>query len=397
METDDNCGRVDAGRQWYGERACTVSAFVAQLARRDDCEPRFAADIRERIPVYDCRQLEDVVRDAARRVALQAEWARVLHDGAGILVLRHAFADTRTIDAATAVFESIIGAERARGAGGGDHFAKAGANDRIWNAHEKLCTTAPAVFAAYFSNPMLMAACEAWLGPGYQMTAQVNVVRPGGDAQHAHRDYHLGFQTVEVAERYPAHVHRMSPFLTLQGAVAHGDMPVESGPTKFLPYSQRYDEGYLAWRRADFREYFEANFVQLPLEKGDAVFFNPAVFHAAGANRTADVQRMANLLQVSSAYGRAMETLDRTRMCNALYPVLRERRADARMSDAEVVAAVAACAEGYPFPTNLDRDPPVAGLAPENQQALMLRALRGDWASARFAQALADHAWRRSA
>lgn len=30
---------------------------------------------------------------------------------------------------------------------------------------------------------------EAWLGPGYQLTAQVNVVRPGGKAQEPHRDY----------------------------------------------------------------------------------------------------------------------------------------------------------------------------------------------------------------
>ena len=34
---------------------------------------------------------------------------------------------------------------------------------------------------------------------------------------------------------YPAHLHRMSPVLTLQGAVAHCDMPIESGPTMLLP------------------------------------------------------------------------------------------------------------------------------------------------------------------
>ena len=48
--------------------------------------------------------------------------------------------------------------------------------------------------------------------------------------------------------------------------------------------------------------------MQLPLAKGDAAFFNPALFHGAGTNRSADVRRMANLLQVSSAFGRAMET-----------------------------------------------------------------------------------------
>ena len=388
-------GRIEPRAQdWYRERDCALNEFVDLLEGDDNCSTRYAAEVTQRIPVYDCKQLDGITRDASQRTQLQAEWARVFHNGAGVLVLRQAFVDTGPVDDATAVFDSIIRSEREQGSGGADHFAKAGVNDRVWNAQEKLCLRAPAVFTEYFSNPMLMLVSEAWLGPCYQMTSQVNVVRPGGAAQEAHRDYHLGFQTAEKAERYPAHVHRMSPFLTLQGAVAHSDMPVESGPTKLLPYSQRYAEGYLAWRRADFREYFEAHFVQLPLLKGDAVFFNPALFHAAGANRTADVQRMANLLQVSSAYGRAMEALDRRRMCEAVYPVLRERRASGRISDAEAAAAIASCAEGYPFPTNLDRDPPVGGLAPESQQELMHRALAEDWEPARFTLALNDHAAR---
>ncbi|TDY20776.1 ectoine hydroxylase-related dioxygenase (phytanoyl-CoA dioxygenase family) [Paraburkholderia sp. BL6665CI2N2] len=387
--------RIEKREQsWYRERDCALDEFVALLEGDDHGPTRYASEVVQRIPIYDCPQLDGVTRDASHRAQLQAEWARVLHDGAGVLVLRRAFVDTRPIDNATAVFESIIHSEREQGSSAADHFAKAGANDRIWNAQEKLCLKAPDVFAQYFSNPMLMIVSQAWLGPCYQMTSQVNVVRPGGAAQQAHRDYHLGFQTAEKAERYPAHVHRMSPFLTLQGAVAHSDMPVESGPTKLLPYSQRYDEGYLAWRRAEFREYFEDHFVQLPLSKGDAVFFSPALFHAAGENRTSDVQRMANLLQISSAYGRAMEVLDRTRMCEALYPVLRERRASGRISDTEITAAIASCAEGYPFPTDLDRDPPVGGLAPESQQELMHRALGEDWDSARFTLALNEQAAR---
>jgi ectoine hydroxylase-related dioxygenase (phytanoyl-CoA dioxygenase family) len=382
-------------QNWFRERDCALNEFV-DLVEGDDKSPtRYAAEVTQRIPVYDCKQLDGITRDASERAQLQAEWARVFHEGAGVLVLRQAFADTGPVDEATAVFESIIRSEREQGSQAADHFAKAGANDRIWNAQEKLCLRAPAVFAQYFSNPMLMMVSEAWLGPCYQMTSQVNVVRPGGAAQQAHRDYHLGFQTVDEAQRYPAHVHRMSPFLTLQGAVAHSDMPVESGPTKLLPYSQRYAEGYLAWRRADFREYFENHFVQLPLAKGDAVFFNPALFHAAGENRTANVQRMANLLQVSSAYGRAMEVLDRRRMCEAVYPVLRERRALGQISDIETGPVVASCAEGYAFPTDLDRDPPVGGLAPESQQGLMHRALDENWEPARFTLALNDHAVRR--
>lgn len=57
--------------------------------------------------------------------------------------------------------------------------------------------------------------CRAWLGPGYQVTSQINVVNPGGAAQTAHRDYHLGFASAERAARFPAHVHQLSPVLTL--------------------------------------------------------------------------------------------------------------------------------------------------------------------------------------
>jgi len=173
-------------------------------------------------------------------------------------------------------------------------------------------------------------------------------------------------------------VHRLSPVLTLQGAVAHCDMPVDSGPTLYLPYSQTFEPGYLAWRRPEFQAYFKEHHVQLPLAKGDAVFFNPALFHAAGTNRTTDVRRVANLLQVSSAFGRAMETVDRETMANAVYPVLL-RRATEGASEEWLANVIAASAEGYPFPTNLDSDPPVDGLAPPSQADLVRRALRERW------------------
>jgi hypothetical protein len=106
---------------------------------------------------------------------------------------------------------------------------------------------------------------------------------------------------------------------------------------------------------------------------------------------------MANLLQVSSAMGRAMEALDRTSMCEAIYPVLREQRRNGLGVADELAtkAVIASCAEGYPFPTNLDRNPPLGGLAPESQQALMQRALHEDWEPGRFAEALRAHDARR--
>ena len=46
----------------------------------------------------------------------------------------------------------------------------------------------------------------------------------------------------------------MSAVLTLQGAIPHCDMPIESGTTMFLPHSQRFDAGYLAFDRPRLRQ-----------------------------------------------------------------------------------------------------------------------------------------------
>jgi len=361
----------------------------------DRAEVPLAATVQKNVPIYDMENLRpDLAQSGARR-DLMAEWARVLGQGAGVLVLRSAYADTAPIDRATAAYERIIAREKAAGGGGADHFAAAGANDRIWNSLQKLCLEDPEGFALYFGNPVIDAVCEAWLGPFYQMTAQVNLVRPGGKAQSAHRDYHLGFQSAEVAARFPAHVHILSSVMTLQGAIAHCDMPIESGPTMLLPFSQQVPGGYMAYRRPEITAFFKEHAVQMPLQKGDALFFNPALYHAAGENVSRDINRMANLVQVSSAFGRAMEAVDRIAMCRALFPALLKLQAPGGLDPAAIAAAIGAAAEGYSFPTNLDCDPPVGGLAPETQAALMARALAEGWAETAFDAALDAHAARR--
>ena len=146
---------------------------------------------------------------------------------------------------------------------------------------QKQCFSDPEGFALYFGNPALAAACEAWLGPDYQMTAQVNQVRPGGQAQKAHRDYHLGFQTAEGAARYPAHVHEVTATLTLQGAIAHvRHVPSRAGRRSSCRSRRPTGRAISPFTTSAFRDWFEEAHVQVPLSKGDAVFFNPALFHA---------------------------------------------------------------------------------------------------------------------
>lgn len=361
---------------FYSADACSLDEFAALTARALLPEQvPLAKTIEKNIPIYDIPALTEHLSNPDLRRTLMAEWASILQSGAGVFVLKQAQPDHAAINAASAAYEQIIKDEKAKSGEAADHFAPAGSNDRIWNSLQKLCFAAPEVFIRYFAAPAIDAAVEAWLGPNYQMTAQINLVRPGGQAQQAHRDYHLGFQTAEVSATYPAHVHDLSPLMTLQGGVAHCDIPIESGPTKLLPFSQLYKPGYAAWRREDFRAHFEAHHVQLPLEKGDAIFFNPALFHAAGENYSTDVHRMVNLLQVSSAFGRAMESVDRLGMCKTLFEPLSELWQDGKLSASELDAVIAASAEGYSFPTNLDTDPPSGGLAPETQAALVRRSV----------------------
>ena len=96
---------------------------------------------------------------------MQAELARALLDGPGIVVFSGAFPDPTVVDRASAVFTELIAEQKAGGAAAGDHFAAPGANDRVWGALDKLALRAPDVFADYYANDVIALVSEAWLGP----------------------------------------------------------------------------------------------------------------------------------------------------------------------------------------------------------------------------------------
>ena len=392
---DSSRGTVDSSRgtgSWLTAADCRLDEFIELVETPSSlADYPHAVGVEQNVVVYDASSLTGLVGEARRSV--QAELADVFLNGPGIAVFKQAFSDHGVIDAASGVFWTIIDEQRASGAAAGDHFATPGANDRIWNALEKLALRNPAAFVDYYANDIIALASAAWLGPGYQVTAQVNCVNPGGAAQSPHRDYHLGFMTIDRAMEYPTHVHGLSPTMTLQGAVAHCDMPIETGPTQYLPHSQKYGPGYLAWWQPEFKAYFESHHVQLPLVKGDVVFFNPALFHAAGENRTSDVRRLGNLLQVGSAFGRSIETVDREAVVNAIYPAL---AAVAPSLPVWAVAnVVAAGAEGYAFPTDLDRDQPVGGLTPPSMNDIVTDAVAAGSSAEELAAELRALATRR--
>ena len=198
-----------------------LQALCEQTTRLEDYP--LAADVVDNIVIYNGEQVRGMIGFDAQEQALKAEFGRCLKDGPGVFVVKGAYPDLSVIDRCTVAFREIVAEEKASGQGKGDHFGK---NERIWNSLQKTCLHDQELFIDYYGNPILRVACEAWLGPHYQMTAQMNNVKPGNKAQSAHRDYHLGFQSRATIAHFPAHAQIMSQYLTLQGAIAHGDMPI---------------------------------------------------------------------------------------------------------------------------------------------------------------------------
>mgnify|MGYP000206267299 FL=1 len=310
-----------------------------------------AESVAENIIIYDAKNITHLVGNSNQEKRLKTELNHILGKGPGVFIIRNLYEDS-VIDQSNGIFDKIIKNEATNK---NDHFAS-GSNTRIWNSLQKVAIENSEAFISYYANNILRVVAESWCGPNSQMTAQVNIVKPGSGMQKPHRDYHLGFQENETVQKYPISSHLMSQHLTLQAVIAHSDMPLESGPTLVMPHSQKYELGYLAWRNKEFQSFFSENAVQLPLKKGDGVFCNPALFHAAGSNSTNNFNRIANLLQISSVFGKAMERIDFIKIIKNIYPALLEHQNNNTLSKRLIENVLVCATDGYAFPTNLDYD-----------------------------------------
>lgn len=372
---------------WYRREDCDLEAFHSLVEQRIDAEDYPHCDCVEQGAVVYGEKSPADNRRLWQSAELQAELSRALSLGPGVVVVRRAF-DPAVIDRVSEIYLRLIDQQKLNDGSSGDHFGTEGSNDRLWSALEKLALADPDTFCDYYENVVVEAVSLAWLGPKYQIISEVNCVNPGSLAQVGHRDYHLGLLDLTEAAAFPMAAHRLSAGLTLQVAVVHTDMPAQTGPTQYLPHSHQFGPGFLAVNLPEFQAYFEDKCRQAALRRGDALVFNPAVVHGAGANSTTDVRRLANLLQVSSAFGRPVATVHRAGVLQAIYPALRARWADEREAMETVVAAAA---DGYPFPTNMDRDRPVFhSRTPESQADLVRRALAESWEVSQLGLALAE-------
>src|SRR5918997_7030855 len=98
---------------WFTAEDCRLADFRAVVETTTDlAEYPCADEVRENVLVYGSRLRDSVATPEGRR-DVQAELARALADGPGIVVFAGAFLDTGVVDRATAVFEAVIAEQKA--------------------------------------------------------------------------------------------------------------------------------------------------------------------------------------------------------------------------------------------------------------------------------------------
>ncbi|CAK0869507.1 unnamed protein product [Prorocentrum cordatum] len=161
------------------------------------------------------------------------------------------------------------------------------------------------------------------------------------------------------AARYPAHAHDLCPMLTLQGSVAHVDMPVESGATMFLPFSHLA----LSPRLPVLAPRGVQALLRRPPgpaapRQGRRRLLQPGA--AARRRGELDLRRLSHRQPAAGVLGIWSSDGDcnRSRVSLAVYPALIAASRREAWTPQLTANVVAAAAEGYSFPTNLDLDQP---------------------------------------
>src|SRR3954451_22771168 len=89
---------------WFTADDCSLEDFRAVVETSTDlADYPYADEVRENVLVYGARLRSHVATPEGRR-DVQAELARALADGPGIVVFAGAFPDTAVVDRATTVF-----------------------------------------------------------------------------------------------------------------------------------------------------------------------------------------------------------------------------------------------------------------------------------------------------
>ena len=112
---------------YYHSRECNLEDFKKIVDQKLDIgSVPNAAEIQKNIPIYNIENPQNALQNDELKFELMAEWAWVLKESSGAIVLRNAYKDPAVIDEATKLYEDIAD-EKMKNGGGADHFAAAGA------------------------------------------------------------------------------------------------------------------------------------------------------------------------------------------------------------------------------------------------------------------------------
>ncbi len=150
---DDNARRLRANRVWLTEDGCDLEAFRALVERSvNPADYPFASAVVLNALVYDGAGVREAGALARDPRGDDGGMGRGDDRRTGPPRLSRRFPRPRADRRANAQFWAMIDEQHKSNSARGDHFAKPGANDRVWNALEKLCLADPAAFVAYYGN-----------------------------------------------------------------------------------------------------------------------------------------------------------------------------------------------------------------------------------------------------
>ncbi len=215
----------------------------------------------------------------------------------------------------------------------------------------------PGVFFDYYANDTVALASRAWFGPNYQVTWALNADIPGREDRQE--------WSTSAGRRSPRTATitwvscRWRPRRTIRSTC--------TACPRCSPCTVPWRTATCRWKpglRCIFRTRRSTYPATWRPTCRNSSSISPKL-RAIALGHARDGQPVAGVV----AFGRAMETVDRTAAIIALYPTLLAR-SDSGASMTEIANVIAASAEGYPFPTNLDLDQPIGSLNPETQAEL---------------------------
>lgn len=299
-------------------------------------------NIIKNIPTYKNKDINPIFNKSIDIIKLKAEFNNHLVKGSGVFLIKNVI-DNKIIEETNNTINNIIQTQKKPD---NDHFSD---NLRIWNFYEKFCIKNPQLFINYHKNPLFNIIFQSYLGPKYEVTSQINIVKPNSKSQIFHRDYHLGLMELHEILKYPLNIQESSKNLSLQALICHTPMDKLNGSTKLIPFSQKNKNGYIDIKSQEEIEKCGNNFVQLDTDIGDIIIFSPAVYHAAGSNR-ATSNRIGNILQINSAFSKPMEIVDKKK----IQTIVERNIKHCILNDLEKECIYEIVTNNYVYPQKLD-------------------------------------------